>query len=227
MDLKPAEIRVLGAMIEKSLSQPAAYPMTVNAIRVACNQKTNREPVSTYTESEVSAALASLRRRGLVAQADPERNSRAVRFKHEAEEKMGWNAAQRAIMAELMLRGPQTAGELRSRASRMTHLQSLDYTGELLNELAASTPPVAVQLQREPGRSARRFAHLLGGEVGSAAATVVRADRSAPEREPGPESALGDRVMQLEEDVANLRASLAGLRDRLRESGLLPAPDDL
>ena len=138
---------------------------------------------------------------------------------------MGWNAAQRAIMAELMLRGPQTAGELRSRASRMTHLQSLDYTGELLKELAASTPSVVVQLEREPGRSARRFAHLLGGEVGSGAVAAADAGRAPVETEPSAQPALEERVQKLEEDVANLRASFAGLRDHLRQSGLLSAPD--
>jgi len=219
-DLKPTEIRVLGVLIEKSLSQPAYYPMTLNAITAACNQKTNRNPVVAYAEGEVSAAVASLRRRQLVAQADPDRSSRAVRFKHELETRFDWNAAQRAIVAELLLRGPQTVGELRGRASRMTHLASADYARELLVELAGAQPPIVVELPREPGKTSRRFAHLLGGEVTVAAqASPAMTDMPTATSEA---PLLADRVLKLEEVVTNLSASLAGIRHHLRQAGLLP-----
>jgi len=220
-DLKPPAIRVLGVLLEKSLSQPAYYPMTLSAITNACNQKTNREPVTAYTESEVGDALAALRRHQFASQAEPERNSRAIRFRHEIEARFDWNAAQRAIMAELMLRGPQTVGELRGRASRMTHLASTDYARELLEELARANPPLVVELPREPGRSARRFAHLLGGEVS------VSSDALAPPTGEVREAAAvvsgsgsADRIQYLEQEVANLKASLAMMRHTLREAGI-------
>lgn len=220
-DLKPAAIRVLGVLLEKSLSQPAYYPMTLSAITAACNQKTNREPVTGYGESEVGDALSSLRRQQLALQAEPERNSRAIRFRHEIDGRFDWNAAQRAIMAELMLRGPQTVGELRGRASRMTHLASTDYARELLGELERADPPLVLELPRELGRSARRFIHLLGGEVPSVREAVVAPgdvvrESVAVASEPEP----ADRILRLEEEVANLKASLAGMRDALRQAGI-------
>lgn len=220
-DLKPPAIRVLGVLLEKSLSQPAYYPMTLSAITNACNQKTNREPVTAYNEREVGDALAALRRQQLASQAEPERNSRAIRFKHEIEARFDWNAAQRAIMAELMLRGPQTLGELRGRASRMTHLASTDYARELLGELERADPPLVVELPREPGRSARRFAHLLGGEVPVRSEAVVAptAGISATAAVVS-ESGSADRIQRLEEEVANLKASLAMMRHALREAGI-------
>ncbi|MFQ5412646.1 MAG: DUF480 domain-containing protein, partial [Phycisphaerae bacterium] len=201
----------LGVLIEKSLTQPAYYPMTINAIVNACNQKTNREPVTAYSDSEVSAAIATLRRREWVDQAPPERNERSIKFKHEIEAKFDWNAGQRAIMAELMLRGPQTLGELRSRAGRMTHLGSTDYARELIQELETADPPVVVELPREPGRSAQRFIHLLGGEApvlsqnqGASLGTPSMADPPAPEDQ----AALERRVADLEKRVETLEHAL-------------------
>jgi len=171
MDLTFHETRVLGVLIEKSLAQPAYYPMTVNAIANACNQKTNREPVTDLSESEVSTALSSLRRRDLAQQADPEPNSRSVKFRHKLDTAYGWNAAQRALMAELFLRGPLTLAELRAKASRMTHLESNDYARELLGELERHDPPLVEEMEREPGRTARRFRHLMGGDTRTAQLT--------------------------------------------------------
>lgn len=222
LELQPIQIRVLGVLIEKSLSQPAYYPMTLNAIKAASNQKTNRDPVTDYSEGEVSDALAFLRKHRLASQADPERHSRAIRFQHEVEPRFGWNAAQRAMMAELMLRGPQTLGELRSRASRMARLESTDYARELLSELERADPPAVTELEREPGRSARRFAQLIGGErvsTGGEASFVPR-EVAAPFPS-ATEQTLAGRVEYLEEEVANLRASLASMREILREAGVL------
>lgn len=226
-DLKPEELRVLGVLIEKSLSQPAYYPMTLNSITNASNQKTNRDPISAYSEGEISAALSSLRRRQLASQAEPERTSRAIRFQHGIEGQFGWNAAQRALMAELMLRGPQTTGELRTRASRMTHLQGTDYARELLGELERADPPLVVELAREPGRTSRRFAHLLGGPVEIAShdavapvsAMAVTAEEGASQTTPS--APLERRVEQLEAEIADLRASMTGLRECLREAGMM------
>ncbi|MCB9858285.1 MAG: DUF480 domain-containing protein [Phycisphaerales bacterium] len=214
--LQDTELRVLGVLIEKSLSQPAYYPMTVNAITAAANQKNNRDPVTDYAEGEISDALSSLRKKQWVTQAEPERNSRSIKFRHCVEDRTDWNAAQRAIMGELMLRGPQTLGELRGRASRMTHLESLDYTRDLLRELETCDPPLVVEMEREPGKSARRFCQLLGdgppvvAAAASSPRTTVSTD-SAASVQPGAES-LATRVSRLEDEVAVLKAAIAELR---------------
>lgn len=215
--LRSTELRVLGVLIEKSLSQPAYYPMTVNAITAACNQKTNREPVTDYSEGDVSHAISSLRHKQWVAQAEPERNSRSIKFRHCVEDRTDWNAAQRALMAELMLRGPQTLGELRNRASRMTHLESQDYARELLRELESCDPPLVVEMEREPGKSARRFTQLLGGAIETPAPAVTHAASDAtPTADGAPRvfesSTLAERVARLETAVAELQAEIAELR---------------
>lgn len=214
-DLRPDELRVLGVLIEKQLAVPESYPMTINSIVAACNQKTNRDPVTAYTESEISTAVSSLRRRQLVDQAPPERNSRSIRFQHLADRAFGWNAAQRAIMCELMVRGPQTLGEIRTHAGRMTHLESLDYARELLGELERIDPPLVVELEREPGRRERRFAQLLGGAVVIQPAPVGQAfsvGMGNSSSESVPSLRMGDplesRVAELEGKVRELTARL-------------------
>lgn len=216
MDLTFHETRVLGVLIEKSLAQPAYYPMTVNAITNACNQKTNRDPVTDLSESEVSAALSSLRRRDLAQQAEPEPNSRSVKFRHKVDTAYGWNAAQRALMAELFLRGPLTLAELRAKASRMTHLESNDYARELLSELERHEPPLVEELEREPGRSARRFQHLMSGKKSPAVETEVSSTAAIPqlsEAQPEKDSILA-RLSKLEEAISELRSEMASLRNR-------------
>ncbi|UCG32321.1 MAG: DUF480 domain-containing protein [Phycisphaerales bacterium] len=154
--------RVLGVLIEKSLSQPAYYPMTLNAIAAGCNQKQNRHPVMTRTEAEIAKTIHELQQMGLVSLAPPAPGARSNRFAHEAHSKLEWDRPQQALMAELLLRGPQTVGELRTRAGRMSaSFESLDVVSNVLNDLATREPPMAVELEREPGKSATRFAHML------------------------------------------------------------------
>ncbi len=218
--LRPDEIRVLGVLIEKSLSQPAYYPMTINAIVNAANQKTNRDPVTDYSESVISGAISSLRRRSLVREADPERGSRAVKFQHQVTEKFGWNAAQAALMAELMLRGPQTLAELKSRASRMTHLSSPEYARELLAELENANPSLVRELEREPGRTTRRFAQRLGGDRPAPSAGDAESAHGLHDTQRIQTTAeaarhdidLATRVDRLEAEVARLRAEVQSLR---------------
>ncbi len=225
-DLKPEEIRVLGVLIEKSLAVPESYPMTLSAITAACNQKTNRDLITDYSESDVSAAIALLRRKQLADQAPPERNSRAIRFQHLSEQKFGWNAAQRALMCELMLRGPQTVGELRTHAARMTHLESLDYARELLAELEQTDPPLVVEMEREPGKRERRFAQLLGGPLTAAAysgAPQVLQSGATPRLSASESSGsakafvdpLEQRVTELEKTVAELSVKISRLVSEL------------
>jgi len=217
--LNPHELRVLGVLIEKSLATPQYYPMTINAITAACNQKNNRDPVMNMTEGEVSAALHGLTRWQLVSQAPPDRTSRVNRFLHEVEKRLGWNAVKRAIMAELMLRGPQTLGELRGNASRMTHLEALDYAREVIAELEKCDPPMIVELPRQPGQRATQFAHLLGGPLESQVRSTDMAQREgapAAADVPDAQSGLTTRVARLESEVEILRAEVRSLSEKLR-----------
>ncbi len=191
------EVRVLGVLIEKALTSPSAYPLTINALVTGANQLQNRDPVVGYSESEVSSALRSLERRGLVAQSPPSPGARAVRFEHHLVEQLQWDRREQAVMAELMLRGRQTAGELRARASRMTTLPDLQSIVSALESLKGRATPFVEELPREPGRSANRFRHLLGGEP-------VGLDAEAPAA-----PSLEARVARLEADVAELKAAIA------------------
>lgn len=215
-DLRPDEIRVLGVLIEKSLALPAYYPMTTNAITAACNQKNNRDPVTQYTESEVSAAISSLRRRQLVDQAPPERNSRAIRFQHLVEQRYQWNAATRAIMCELMIRGPQTPGELRSHAGRMTHLESTEYTREILSELERCDPPMVVEMALESGKRERRFAQLLGGPPAQTATASAPVSHGAAAASQATFAVDSSRLDELESRLSEVERQLAELLQRAR-----------
>ncbi len=170
--------------------------MTINSIVAGANQLQNRDPVVGYSESEVSAALRNLEHKGLVAQAAFSPGARTVRFEHRAVEQFGWDRRAQAVMAELMLRGRQTAGELRTRASRMTQLPDLQAVVVVIEELRAHDPPWVEEMAREPGRSANRFRHMLGGEA------------HAAEAEPGAAPSLEARVARLEAEVAAIKARL-------------------
>lgn len=221
--LTPQEARVLGVLIEKSLALPEYYPMTINAITTACNQKNNRDPITHYTEADVSTALHGLTRWQLASQAPPDRNSRVNRFVHEVEKRFGWSTPQRAIMAELLLRGPQTVGELRTNASRMFKLEALDYVNELLTELQTSDPPFVAVLPRQPGQSAIRHGHLLCGEDSKAVSAAVdeamisaqlaRSTRSHASPSSEIESLRSD-LQQIKAEVQALRVEIESLKAR-------------
>ena len=176
--LDPIELRVLGVLIEKSLTQAGSYPLTMNAIVLGANQKQNRDPVLSLSEGEVARALGSLERKQLVAQAPPAPGARANRFQHRVVNELRWDRRDQAIMAELMLRGRQTAGELRTHASRMTSFADIGSVLNTLQELAAREPSFVEELPREPGRSANRWRHLIGAI--ETAAKPVGAARSGP-----------------------------------------------
>lgn len=226
VQLNDTEIRVLGVLIEKSLTQAMGYPMTLNAIVLGANQKQNREPVVEYTESEVSAALRTLQRKDLAAQAPPSPGARAVRFEHKAVAALHWDRREQAIMCELMLRGRQTAGELRTHASRMTTLPDLPAVISILDGLKAAATPFVEELPREPGRSANRYRHLLGEEGSRDARGDAGAAEPASSAQHGmagtiahgaagsdPASAeLLDRIARLENEVSMLRAAVEELR---------------
>ncbi len=179
--LGDVELRVLGVLIEKSLTQPGSYPLTMNAITLGANQSQNREPVENFDESEVTDALRGLQLKHLVAQAPPEVGARVVRFVHRVVDVLKWDRRQQAVMAELTLRGPQTCGELRTRASRMTPLQDTESVRAILQELIEADPPFVEELPREPGRSANRFRHLLSAEPpGATPPSLDRESRVGP-----------------------------------------------
>lgn len=217
------ETRVLAVMIEKSLTQPNAYPMTINSIVLAANQKQNREPVVEYSESQVATALGELIKRQLVVQAPPEYGARANRFAHRVVEMLRWDRREQALMAELMLRGRQTAGELRTRASRMTPFADLAAVLTTLDQLRKYSPPYVQELAREPGRSANRFRHLLTAESRNESETRA-APAPLPQHEPVPSTvesigtALELRYDDLEQRVSHLETEVGELR-RLVEGG--------
>jgi uncharacterized protein len=218
--LTPPEQRVLGCLIEKRWTTPDQYPLSLNALRLACNQSTNRDPVTDYDEQTVRDAAQRLSRYGLTRLASGH-SSRAIKYRHLAEEGLGLGREELAVLAVLLLRGPQTPGELKSRSDRMARLESLADLERVLATLIERR--YARRLERRPGQKEDRFEQLLGGEGQQSPAP---APSTAPPREPGQEPApaasisppaqvdggLAERVEALEREVASLRAELAELR---------------
>ncbi|MGE0479484.1 MAG: YceH family protein [Phycisphaerae bacterium] len=172
--LEPIERRVFGVLIEKALAQPSYYPMTINAIVTACNQKNNRDPAMELDEEAVWDTIEGLRKRGLVSRVLAGGGARVDRFKHEVRDVFAWDRLQQAVMAELLLRGPQTAGELRTRTERMGPFDAGRSVADVVDGFCTASPPLMVALPRQPGQSAVRYAHCLypSGEAPTAAAYV-------------------------------------------------------
>ncbi len=205
-ELTAPEQRVLGCLIEKRWTTPEQYPLSLNALRLACNQSTNRDPVTAYDEATVRQAAERLGRYGLARLASGH-GSRATKYRHLAEEALGLGREELAVLTVLLLRGPQTPGELKSRSERMAGVASLSEVERVLAALAERE--YVARLERRPGQKEDRYQHLLGGaespaEPGSAATALA----PAPEAEQGLES----RVSALEAEVAALREELAFLR---------------
>jgi len=199
-------VRVLGSLIEKEITTPDNYPLTLNALIAACNQMTNREPVLSLDETMVSNSLDDLIRRSLV-RAVHRSDSRAKRYRQVLSESMKLHAAETAVMCVLLLRGAQTAGEIRTRAARLFDFNELGQVEITLQSLMTLSRPLVAQLPRRPGKKEIRYAHLLSGE---------------PQENTADQSALEDvgelsRVDALEQTVASLRADLAELRARFEE----------
>lgn len=211
--LETDELRVLGVLIEKSLTQPGSYPMTMNAIVSGANQKQNREPVFDLSEGEVAKALHGLEQKRLVAQAPPAAGARVNRFGHQVVERVGWDRREQAVMAELMLRGSQTPGELRTRGSRMTSIPDMAAVMSILQDLSSSERPFVVELPREPGRSATRFQHLLAADSPreEAGADTERQMDTAERNARADDVALSQRVAALEERLSRLEVRIAQL----------------
>jgi uncharacterized protein YceH (UPF0502 family) len=207
--LDEIEIRVLGCLVEKDLATPEYYPLTLNALTNACNQKSNRAPVMLLEDTDVVRALDSLRQKQMAHQSAE--GVRSAKYCHNLEGVLGLDPEELAILAELLLRGPQTVGELRNRAERMYPVGDLHAVEELLQTLMEREEPLLTRLPRQPGRKEQRFAHLLSGtpeieETSSLPAEPARLQVAAED----------ERIAKLEDDVVTLRAELDEVRSQLQ-----------
>jgi uncharacterized protein YceH (UPF0502 family) len=220
--LSASEARVIGCLIEKQITTPEQYPLSLNALVLACNQKSNRDPVLELSEQQVQALVDALVRKHLIIEKSgfgsrvPKFQQRFCNTEFSA---LQFTAQQRAIVCELLLRGAQTPGELRSRASRMAPFSDVNEVESALEQLGAQEGGALVlRLAREPGRRESRYAHLFSGPVAEAAAQTAPAPAAAgaPPGAPGlAEDALAARLQRLEAEVAALRAELTALRRAL------------
>lgn len=201
--LNPFEVRVLGCLMEKQLLTPDVYPLTLNALQSAANQKSSREPVMALEPVEINRALKSLEEKGLARRVS---GSRTERFEHGAGRVFRLTAQQSAIMALLLLRGPQTLNELLTRSERMAHFGSAESVREELDMLIGQRPPLVKEIGRAPGQREDRFAHLLAGDVDVGDIAVKSAPRASAAS--SQVSDLEERVRLLEEEVAALKARL-------------------
>jgi len=204
--LNAVEARVLGALVEKEITTPEYYPLSLNALVNACNQKNNREPVMNLDEDAVRQALRGLEDDGL---AGPRRggDSRVTKYEHHLQEVFNFTRGETAIMCVLLLRGPQTPGEVRGRTERMHRFEEIEDVLGTLQKLMQREPPLVKPLARQPGTKETRYGHLLSGEVETAEAAPVAS---------AAESANGDdRVTRLGAEIAELRQEVAELRDRV------------
>jgi hypothetical protein len=207
--LNPAEARVLGALVEKDITTPDYYPLSLNALINACNQKNNREPVTNFDEETVRLALRNLSDKRLAGMARGA-EGRVAKYEHRLQEVFNFTRPETAILCVLLLRGPQTPGELRGRTERMHRFEDLDEVLSGLQQLMRREPPLAKALGRRPGTKEIRYAHLLSGDVEAwePPAETASSGNVAEENE---------RVAHLEEQVATLRGEVAELKQQMAE----------
>jgi hypothetical protein len=217
--LTPAQARVLGALVEKEVTTPDYYPLSLNALINACNQLSNREPVMRLDEEEVRLALRRLEDQGLAGRARGA-DGRVTKYEHWLGEAFNFTRAETALMCVLLLRGPQTPGELRSRTDRLHRFDEIGEVTAGLQKLMDRDPALVAVLPRQPGTKEARFAHLLSGAVEPGAATEPAVTRAAaPLASPSADGGLGedDRIAQLEATVAGLRQEVAALRQKIED----------
>ena len=210
-ELTAEELRVVGALIEKQLTTPQQYPLTLNALVAACNQTSNRDPVVSFDERLVESTIAMLKDKRLVRFVYPSHGRSATRYRQVLEEVLGLDDRLLSLLAVLMLRGPQTLNELRTRTERMARFDGVDDIVRDLETMAEREVPLVVLLPRQPGQKEARYMHLLAGEpdVGALATAAPAPSRSAPA------SGLAQEVDLLREEVAALRRDLDELRAQL------------
>jgi len=212
--LSDIETRVLGSLIEKQITTPEYYPLTLNALTLACNQKNNRNPVTAYDEQTVADAVESLRGKNL-AYVFYGSNSRVPKYKHVVPEIFHLSHSELSLMCLLMLRGPQTPGELHSRSGRMFDFKGLEDVETTINSLITKDPdPLVVRLPRQPGQKESRFAHLLNGDIDVEAMTDV----AATSRDSGgSRQGTGERISQLEQEVTRLTGEVQSLQQQFAD----------
>lgn len=203
--LTDTEVRVLGALIEKSKTTPDYYPMTLNAITVACNQKTSRKPVVDYDETTVMTALSSLKSKSLVSTAVGG-TSRAVKYKHNFTTVFPVTLGELALLCLLFLRGPQTPGELNTNSARLYDFESLEEVHTALNSLMNTPDPFVIELKKRPGQKEARFMHTLGESAISEEEDEIISDHKSMNHD-----SLAERVTALEEELDEVKATLARL----------------
>jgi uncharacterized protein YceH (UPF0502 family) len=206
IELTPNEVRVLGVLIEKATTTPEQYPLSLNALTSGSNQKNNRDPVLNLSEDDAFTAVEGLREKQLAVRVDA-MGSRVHKYRHEAERVLSCGGPSLAMLAELLLRGPQTVGELRGRASRMHAIESLEEAQTRLRAMAEREEPLVKELGPAPGSRANRFMQMLcatAHQVEAAPQVAVPSTSDAG-------GSLGDRVARLEREVAVLRSALSKL----------------
>jgi uncharacterized protein YceH (UPF0502 family) len=218
VELGSPETRVLGCLLEKQLATPNVYPLTLNSLVAACNQTSNRDPVVSYSEADVAGALAALREKG-VARVVYGSGQRAEKYRHVLDEVWGLDDQHRAVLGVLMLRGPQTVGELRVRTDRLARFDSLAEVEQVLRLLASREEPLARRLERAPGQKEARWVELFSGEAAAMDAAArseegigVPADVPSRRSAPGEVQDLREEVGRLREEVAALRAAVEDIR---------------
>ena len=210
--LDETEVRVLGALAEKEATTPDYYPLSLNALVNACNQKSNRHPVMSLHESAVRAALDNLNRKGLAGEAGGA-GSRVTKFEHRLQEAFNFSRPENAVLCLLLLRGPQTPGELRGRTERLHHFDELEAVHSALQHLMDRQPPLVKVLARLPGTKESRYAHLLSGDVEAWEPELAPA--STPSS--GTASADSERIARLEAEVAGLQEEIASLKQQIAD----------
>jgi uncharacterized protein YceH (UPF0502 family) len=200
--LTPVEARVLGSLVEKEITTPEYYPLSLNALANACNQKNNREPVTNLDEDQIRQALHGLEDDGLAGVARGT-ESRVTKYEHRMQEVFNFTRGEVAVVCVLLLRGPQTPGELRGRTERMHRFEELSDVQATLQRLMQREPPLAKVLPRQPGTKEARYAHLLAGDVVEAAPNTALVESGA------------STMAQLEAEVTALRQEVAELRGQV------------
>jgi len=202
--LTDIEVRVLGSLVEKEITTPDYYPLSLNSLVAACNQSSNRNPIVHYDESTVAQALDTLRDKKLIHTVDKS-ESRVTKYRHVLYEEMNLGRPTIAVLCVLMLRGAQTVGEIRTRTNRLYDFTSLDEVENTLTSMMSAEPPLVVRLPRQPGQKEVRYAHLLSGEV-----VIPDLPESQEAAEAAP--AMDDRITQLERDVEDLKRQFEQFR---------------
>ncbi|MFB3814473.1 MAG: YceH family protein [Terriglobales bacterium] len=211
MKLTAVEARVLGSLVEKDVTTPDYYPLSLNALVNACNQKSNRDPVMELDEDAVRQALQGLQEQGLAGPAGGA-DSRVTKYEHRLQEVFNFNRRETAVLCVLLLRGPQTPGELRGRTERLYRFEDLADVQSTLQRLIERDPPLVAVLPRQPGTKESRYMHLLSGEP-----DISTTEARRPGEERAASSADSERLARLEEEVARLREEMAELKRELAE----------